>query len=140
MIALHAIQADLPACCHIRARLYQAIRGLKSKYPCGCFLFCARSIIIALHAIQADLPACCHIRARLYQAIRGLKRKYPCGCFLFCACGIMIALAVFSYAFLAVAYFWYHAGLNFILFFQKCMFYPNTRQEFSSIEETACRS
>ena len=48
MIALHAIQAD-----------NSAIHGLKSKYLCGCFLFCARGIMIALNEIQSDFPVEC---------------------------------------------------------------------------------
>ena len=42
MIALHAIQADNSA-----------------FYLCGCFLFCARGIMIALNEIQSDFPVEC---------------------------------------------------------------------------------
>ena len=37
-----------------RHRIIPSSYGLKSKYPKGCFLFCARSIMIARSANQAD--------------------------------------------------------------------------------------
>ena len=44
--------------CGIMIALH-AIHGLKSKYLCGCFLFCARGIMIALNEIQSDFPVEC---------------------------------------------------------------------------------
>ena len=38
-----------------RRRIIPSSYGLKSKYPKGCFLFCARSIMIAQSANRADI-------------------------------------------------------------------------------------